>query len=228
MQFLDARFFGNTVQQWLIGLLVGVVTLVAVRLFEKVVIRRLAAVATRTETHWDDLVAYVLQQTKLSFLVVVGVYAAALVLVLPERVRAILTGVTVIALVIQGGFWASGAITFSLDRYRERQLKEDPASVTTMNAVGFVSRLLLWSAVLLLALDNLGVNITTLVAGLGVGGIAVALAVQSVLGDLFASLSIVLDKPFVIGDFLIIDEHRGAVEHIGLKTTRIRSLSGEQ
>jgi small-conductance mechanosensitive channel len=85
-----------------------------------------------------------------------------------------------------------------------------------------------WSVVLLLVLDNMGINITALVAGLGVGGIAVALAVQSILGDLFASLSIVLDKPFVVGDFLIIDDYMGSVEHVGLKTTRLRSLTGEQ
>jgi small-conductance mechanosensitive channel len=91
-----------------------------------------------------------------------------------------------------------------------------------------VVRLALWSVILLLALDNLGVDVTALVAGLGVGGIAVALAVQNVLGDLFASLSIVLDKPFVIGDFVNVGELVGTVEHIGLKTTRVRSLSGEQ
>jgi small-conductance mechanosensitive channel len=94
--------------------------------------------------------------------------------------------------------------------------------------MGFVGRLVLWAVVLLLVLDNLGVDVTALVAGLGVGGIAVALAVQNILGDLFASLSIVLDKPFTIGDFLIIDDYLGSVEHIGLKTTRMRSLSGEQ
>jgi small-conductance mechanosensitive channel len=80
----------------------------------------------------------------------------------------------------------------------------------------------------LLALDNMGVNITGLVAGLGIGGIAVALALQNILGDLFASLSIILDKPFVIGDFIVVDQLMGTVEHVGLKTTRIRSLSGEQ
>jgi small-conductance mechanosensitive channel len=97
-----------------------------------------------------------------------------------------------------------------------------------MSAIGFIGKLVVWSVVLLLALDNLGVQITTLVAGLGVGGIAVALAVQNILGDLFASLSIVLDKPFVVGDFLIIDNYLGSVEHVGLKSTRIRSLTGEQ
>ena len=87
---------------------------------------------------------------------------------------------------------------------------------------------MIWSVIALVALDSLGINVTTVVAGLGIGGVAVALAVQNILGDLFASLSIILDKPFVMGDFLIIDEHMGSVEYIGLKTTRIRSLSGEQ
>src|SRR5690606_22818733 len=82
--------------------------------------------------------------------------------------------------------------------------------------------------VLLLTLDNLGVDITALIAGLGIGGIAVALAVQNILGDLFASLSITLDRPFVVGDFLIVGEFLGSVEYIGIKSTRLRSLSGEQ
>jgi small-conductance mechanosensitive channel len=88
--------------------------------------------------------------------------------------------------------------------------------------------MVLWVVVLLMILDNLGVNITTLVASLGIGGIAVALAVQNILGDLFASLSIVLDKPFVLGDFIIVDKYLGSVEYVGLKTTRLRSLGGEQ
>jgi small-conductance mechanosensitive channel len=88
--------------------------------------------------------------------------------------------------------------------------------------------MLLWTIILLVALDNLGFNVTTLIAGLGISGIAIALAVQNILGDLFSSFSIVLDKPFVIGDFIIIDEYLGTVEYVGIKTTRIRSLSGEQ
>jgi small-conductance mechanosensitive channel len=94
--------------------------------------------------------------------------------------------------------------------------------------VSWVGRVVLWAVVMLLVLDNLGIDITALVAGLGIGGIAVALAVQNILGDLFASLSIVLDKPFVVGDFLVVDDCLGSVEYVGLKTTRLRSLSGEQ
>jgi small-conductance mechanosensitive channel len=94
--------------------------------------------------------------------------------------------------------------------------------------LAFVGRVAVWSIVLLVLLDNLGVDITTLVAGLGVGGVAVALAAQNILGDLFASLSIVLDRPFVVGDFLNVGDFLGTVEKVGIKTTRIRSLSGEQ
>ena len=97
-----------------------------------------------------------------------------------------------------------------------------------MNALSFIARLVLWATILLLILDNLGVDITALVAGLGIGGVAIALAVQNILGDLFASLSIVLDKPFVLGDFVIVGDLMGSVENIGIKTTRVRSLSGEQ
>jgi small-conductance mechanosensitive channel len=94
--------------------------------------------------------------------------------------------------------------------------------------LGFAAKVVLWSVILLLALDNLGVDVTALVAGLGIGGVAVALALQNVLGDLLASLSIVFDKPFVIGDTITVDDLTGTVESIGLKTTRLRGASGEQ
>jgi small-conductance mechanosensitive channel len=90
-----------------------------------------------------------------------------------------------------------------------------------------VSKILLWSLVLLIILDNLGFNITTLIASMGIGGIAIALAAQSILGELFASLSIAMDKPFVIGDFIIVDTYLGTIEKIGMRTTHIRSLGGE-
>jgi len=105
---------------------------------------------------------------------------------------------------------------------------DDRAALSSLDIIRFIASVVIWSLVLLLTLDNLGVNITALVAGLGVGGIAVALATQNVLGDLFASLSIALDRPFVVGDFLAVDTFLGAVENIGIKSTRLRSLDGEQ
>lgn len=228
MEFLDTTFYGNTLRSWGLALLIALATVTVLRLFERIVIRRLERLAQRTTARWDDLVAHMLGKTRLSLLTVIAIYVGSQALVLGPRVRGIITAVTVIALLIQGGIWASAGLSHWLQQYRERELAKDKATVTTLTAMGFVAKLVIWSAVLLLALDNLGVDITALVAGLGVAGIAVALALQSILGDLFASLSIVLDKPFVIGDFLIIDDYLGTVENIGLKTTRVRSLSGEQ
>ncbi len=228
MAFLQTEIYGNSIQTWIVALLLGILTLGILKQLVRIATKRVASLAERTVTDWDDLVAQVLGRTKLLFLTGTAAFVGTLVLTLPTGVVHLVNGLVVIVLLIQGGIWISGIITFLIVRYTKQQMGEDAASVTTMNALGFVSRLLLWTVILLLALDNLGVDITTLVAGLGVGSLAIALAVQNILGDLFGSITIVLDKPFVIGDFLIIDDYKGNVEHIGLKTTRLRSLSGEQ
>lgn len=113
-------------------------------------------------------------------------------------------------------------------RYGRTRIETDPSAVTTVYAFRIASLVALWTVAFLAAVDNLGFDVTALLAGLGIGGVAIALATQSILGDLFASLSIVIDKPFVVGDFIRVGEDLGTVERIGLKTTRVRSLSGEQ
>lgn len=180
-----------------------------------------------TNTLDDDLVA-VLRRSQWWFLLVMAIYLGTLHLDLPAQGDRFVRSVTALALLLQAGLWSSTFLVQRLERYRLKRRETDPGSEMTLSAVGFLGRIALWSFILLLALDNLGINVTALIAGLGVGGIAVALAVQNILGDLFASLSIVLDKPFTVGDFLIIDDLLGKVEHVGLKTTRLRSLSGEQ
>jgi small-conductance mechanosensitive channel len=129
---------------------------------------------------------------------------------------------------VQVALWGNRGIVLWLNDYLKRTRETDAASATTMSVLGFIARVALWSILLLMILDNLGFNITALVASLGIGGIAVALALQNILGDIFASLSIAIDKPFVIGDFIVVDDILGSVEYIGLKTTRLRSLGGEQ
>ncbi len=219
---------GEPVGRWLLAVSVAVVAFLVLRLVVGLAGRRLAAVAPRTDTPIDDGIASLVKKTKWWLLLVVALFAGSVLVELPERSRTLVHNVVVIALLLQLGIWASTALKFTLEHYRQRQLKKDPASVTAVNAIGLLATALLWLAILLLALDNLGFNVTALIAGLGVGGVAVALAVQNILGDLFASLSILIDKPFVVGDFLIIDDYMGSVEHVGLKTTRVRSLSGEQ
>jgi small-conductance mechanosensitive channel len=132
-------------------------------------------------------------------------------------------------MLLQCGFWATRGLDFWLrHRFAQGDVNETGAREMTRSLLSFLARVVLWSLVALLILDNLGLNVTALIASLGIGGIAVALAVQNILGDLFASLSIAIDKPFVIGDFIIVDDLMGTVEHVGLKTSRIRSLGGEQ
>jgi small-conductance mechanosensitive channel len=223
---LTDTFYGNEVRSWLIALAVSAGVLVALRLVERVLIVRVQQLAKRTRTMADDIIIGSLRKTKFLFLLVVAVFAGSLSLDLEPDVRAILLSTAMIATLIQMGVWVSTGLQIWLEHYRATE--EDGANRTTMNALSFIGRLLLWVVVFVLVIDNLGVDVTALVAGMGIGGIAVALAVQNILGDLFASLSIVLDKPFVNGDFIVVGDMAGSVEHVGIKTTRIRSISGEQ
>ncbi len=135
---------------------------------------------------------------------------------------------TVIALLAQAALWGDALVRSYLMRQAKRRTETDAGVATTLLALAFLARTAVWSVVILLILANLGIDVTAMVAGLGIGGIAIALAAQNILGDLFASASIMLDKPFLLGDFIVVGADMGTVEHIGLKTTRVRSLSGEQ
>lgn len=224
---LNQRFLGNEPLNWAIA--VGVTALVFVILLfvNRLVGRKLRTLAARTDTKIDDLLAEVLSRTSSLMLFILSAVVGAQFLTFRPAVESVMGDIFGVALLIQVGLWGNGAVSFWLEQSMQ-QASGVPAGTATMTAIGFVARLALWSLVILVALSNLGVDITGLIAGLGIGGIAVALALQSVLGDLFASLSIVLDKPFVIGDFIVVDQLSGTVEYVGLKTTRIRSLSGEQ
>ena len=226
MPELSNVFFGNDHQSWLTALGVTIAILVGLRLVEQVLIVRIQRLTKKTDTFIDDVVIGALRKTKLVYLFIVSVYLGSLALTLPETIRTIDWRILMVATWLQVGIWVSTGIQIWLEHYRASE--EDGANRTTMNALSFLVRVVLWATVLLLILDNLGVDITALVTGLGIGGIAIALAVQNVLSDLFASLSIVLDKPFVNGDFIVVGDMAGSVEHVGIKTTRIRSISGEQ
>lgn len=225
---MDVLVYGNTVYTWLLAGGVAITVFGVLLLLRRFVAARLSEFADRTSNDWDDLLAHLARCTRLTFIIAVALYAGAGLLVLPAPAQRVIDAMAVIALVVQGALWGNGAISHLVQQQVRRRAAADSASLTTVTALGFLSRVLLVSLLVLLGLDNLGVDITALVAGLGIGGVAVALALQNVLGDLFASLSIVLDKPFVIGDFIIVDDLMGTVEYVGLKTTRVRSLHGEQ
>lgn len=184
-------------------------------------------IASQTQTHIDDILVGVLSSTHVLFILLEAFYFGAYLLELPATKQVLIARCAVIGLFVQSAIWGDKGMRLWLHDCLDRARQEDASSITSTAALGFIARLVLWVVVALMILDNLGFNITTLIASLGIGGIAVALAVQNILGDIFASLSIVLDKPFSVGDFIVVDDATGTVEFVGLKTTRVRSLSGE-
>jgi small-conductance mechanosensitive channel len=225
---LDIVILENPLSRWVlaIGIAIGVVLLL--RTVTGLLVRRLKGVAERTGTDLDDLFIELLEKTKRLFIVLLALWLGSHALDLVAEDEDWFLRALGIGLLFQGGLWATGLVNYFLRRYRRKQEQEDPSLTTALGAIGFVAKTVVWAVFLLLILQNLGVEITALLAGVSVGGIAVALAVQNVLGDLFSSLSIVLDKPFEVGDFIIVGDFMGAVENVGLKSTRVRSLSGEQ
>jgi small-conductance mechanosensitive channel len=228
MEFLGKVYLGNALQNWLIAVCILIVVFSVLKIIHRAAISKLSKLAAATDNQIDDLLVSMFKQTKFLILLVASAYIASSAITIKPAIAALWQKTVILILIVQGGLWASAGISFGLGRTIQKRMDQDASSATTINLLGFVARLILWVIVLLLVLDNLGVNITGLVAGLGIGGIAVALAVQNILGDLLASLSIVLDKPFVIGDFIVVDNLSGTIEHIGLKTTRLRSIDGEE
>lgn len=224
---MDYIILKNPLADWLVALVAMAAVAAGLDALKSIVARRLAVRAARTGTNLDAIAVATLRSTKLLVLGILGLSVAAGLLVLPAKVDLFIGRLSITALLFQVAVWGDTGLRTWLAATRA-QRDEDPDRVTSSAAIIFLVRVALWAIVALMVLDNLGVNITTLVASLGIGGIAIALAVQSILGDLFASLSIVLDKPFVVGDFIIVDKMLGTVEKIGLKTTRVRSLGGEQ
>lgn len=221
-------YLGNTVETWLWALGAAVVLAFAFNFVLNRFVKTFARLAERTETGLDDLISALVGKTSLVLIAIFSVYVSTFFLDVNEQVETFRKTVIVVALLIQVGFWASAFIDYYVAGKLAQIGPGGGASITHVMTLGFFAKSVLWVVLAVLAVDNLGFDPTTMIAGLGIGGIAVALALQNVLGDLIASLSIILDKPFEVGDFIVIDDLSGNVERIGLKTTRLRSLSGEQ
>ncbi|MDD5265421.1 MAG: mechanosensitive ion channel family protein [Candidatus Bipolaricaulis sp.] len=228
MTFLQTTFYNNPVGRWLAAVGVVLFTWVSLQVVTRIAIRHLRSIAERTSGQLDDLLVELLHKTRFLLVFVISAYAGSQLLSLPVTATKILHVGFVMAMLTQAGYWGNGLVAFWLARIVRRRFGGDASAATSLAALGFIAKLVIWAIVLLIALDNVGVDITTLVAGLGITGLAVALGVQSIFKDAFASLSILVDKPFVIGDFIAVGELSGTVERVGLKTTRVRSLSGEQ
>ncbi|MFQ5972066.1 MAG: mechanosensitive ion channel family protein [Alphaproteobacteria bacterium] len=233
-QFLDTfgglSFYGNSAVDWITALALAGVAFVVLMALRRFLVGRLEALARGDEEvpAKATVAAGLVRRVAGPFLLVVAAFAGAYVLDLPPRIRGAVGAVLSIALFLQLARLATYAFVTWLEVQAQRRLAEDPSARTALGAVSFVGQVAIWSVVLLLALDNLGFDVNALVAGFGIAGVAVAFAAQNILADLFASLSIILDKPFVVGDFIIVGDVLGTVERVGVKTTRLSSLTGEQ
>lgn len=228
-QILDRRWYGNSLRGWLIAAAAVLIAILALTILRRALVARMGKVAARTTTPFDDLVVELVRRTRWYFITAVAIEFGTRFITLRPRVDARVGRGVLLFAVLQIGVWGNGVVDFWVARFARRRAAEaDTGSPTTVAALGYAARAVLWAIVLAMLLRVFGFNITALVTGLGIGGVAIALAVQNVLGDLFAALAIVLDRPFVIGDSIGVDNISGTVEHIGLKTTRLRSSTGEQ
>lgn len=227
MDFLYAELAGNTILDWGVALGLALLAGLAIRFLKALAVRR-AARRSDDEVSESAASAVVdaLGATRWFFYLAAGLYAGSLYLALSPTVKTVVAaGFTVVAL-FQAGLWLQVLVKALVNRWGAQQGTKQSATMAA--GIVFVGNLTIWSAVALLVLANVGVEISALIAGLGVGGVAVALAVQGTLADLFASLSMYFDRPFDIGDFIIVGDYLGTVDRIGLRTTRIKGLGGEQ
>ncbi|HTP40775.1 MAG TPA: mechanosensitive ion channel family protein [Steroidobacteraceae bacterium] len=217
---------GNSLEDWVLAALAFALTFTILPLLRRSLRARARRYAGGEQAGAVGLIAHLIERTSRLVVWTVALFAAERILTWPHRIDHLFDVLIALGIWFQIGLWLMAAVRFGLTR--RSATGHDPGLAGSLNIVMFVARLIIWGVVLLLALGNLGVNITALVAGLGVGGIAIALAVQTILGDLFASLSIALDKPFLVGDLLRVDDCEGTVEQIGIKSTRLRSVTGEE
>lgn len=216
----------NSVGDWLLALTIAVLGGIAASLVLRVATRLVGRVAARTQNRVDDVALAMLAATRRVFVVGAPVLAAAAILRLPDGARGFVTIASTLLIGMQIGLWLTAIVRHWSGELARRRV--GVADTTNLSVLRVSLLVVVWIVLLLAVLDNLGVDVTALIAGLGIGGVALALAVQGIFADIVASIVIVLDKPFVIGDFVVVGDHMGTVEGIGLKTTRIRSLGGEE
>jgi len=219
--------FNNSLFSYGLAVVLFAVLVFVFRVIQWVILRRLARLAERTETDIDDTLITIVKSLRPAFYYFVAFFFAVKVLVLHPALDRVVEGVLVIWVVYQGVL----ALQILIDQVLRKRLSARAAGEGETAAVGYVkliAKVALWSVALLLVLSNFGINVTSLIAGLGIGGIAIAFAVQNILADLFSSFVIYFDKPFEVGDLILASGQTGTVERVGIKTTRLRSLQGEE
>lgn len=225
-EILQLEYLGNSVENYIVALIAFILLLLIFGIFQRIFLNRLRKFAERTKTDIDDTLIAIVQSVRPPFYAFLAFYFAIKFLVLHEYVGKAIDAILIIWVV----YLSVQAVQILIDFIvRKRIRKEDEkSSKSAFKILSLITKIILWSLGLLLILSNLGVDITSLIAGFGIGGIAIALAIQNILSDLFSSFAIFFDKPFVVGDYIIVGESEGKVEKIGIKTTRLKALQGEE
>jgi len=220
------KLFGNTGADYAMAFVLLVVMTLVFAVAQKIIIVRLDRLADRTNTDIDDTLIDIVQSVRPAFYSFASVYIAIKTLSLHELFFKGMTIIFVVWIAIQAVLALQKLIDYILSRKMKNE--KDGSALDAYSYIGNIAKWLLWVFAALAVLANFGVNITSVLAGLGIMGIAVGFALQNILGDLFSSFAIYFDKPFQVGDLIVVGEHTGKVEHIGIKTTRIRALQGEE
>lgn len=224
---LNQSFWGNTYLQYIIAVGGILVALIIIRLLKKFVIRKIQKLVAGTDNQFDDMAFEAVEKFVLPFAYLLINYNIITQLTLHPKVASVLRVAIAVISVYYIVRIINHVLSASLKKYMERKL-ESPERIRQMGGVIIVLKAIVWFMGVVLLLDNLGYNVATILAGMGIGGIAIALAAQNILGDLFSYFVIFFDKPFEIGDFVNAEGKSGTVEYIGIRTTRIRSISGEE
>ena len=225
--FDSSLVLGNTPAAYGYALVAFGVALALLYLVKNIGIARLKAMAERTETDLDDMAVALVDKFRWFDYQLVALYIATRSLNRPPAFDKVLHLVILGVFTFRAIVIVQELLSYWLHKIAAQRQLTDAAKASVVSSTQVIMKALVWVAAALFVMDNLGVNISAVLAGLGIGGVAVALAAQAILGDLFNFFVILLDKPFNVGDFLVADEIVGTVEHIGLKSIRIRSLSGE-
>lgn len=229
---LELRVQGNSARAWLVAAAVAAGVVLGCLVVRRLLVSRLQRLAAKTASGLDDLILGMLADVRWWLIGATALYVASHGLTLSSLAEKGLKAAFVVGLAVQLLLTSRLAVNYTINTVMSRgkagEGEADPAIQSASGIIRFIVMLALGSVLLLLVLANLEVEVTPLVTGLGIGGIAVALAAQSILTDLFGSLTILFDKPFLVGDFIIVGDKMGTVENIGVKTTRVRALSGEQ
>jgi small-conductance mechanosensitive channel len=228
-QVLATPLGPNNIQQYLIALAVFLGVAFALFIFKTMIIHRLKSFFKNTKNDVDDLIIHIASNFGWPVYLVIAMYGALFLITVPAIVNRILFVASLIIVTYYVARALQTIISYVVSKIEENRLEDEPeADTSILHVLGRLVKFLVWVLAFLLILSNLGYNVSTLLAGLGIGGLAIAFALQTIFADLFASISIYFDKPFQRGDYIVVGPDSGVVKHIGIKTTRIQTLQGEE